>query len=218
MLATRMRMVGGGVFPTISRVAVSTGGGGSSDTYNALSIGAASTSRAILVCISMSENDTATDCSSLTIDGEAMTKVVDANNYRATAIFIKSWPTGTTASFVATFNRSLTGGSEIAVYAVMDLDNVSAYDTGSDAEDSSNVHATTVNVPYGGILVAVQAANDENSFSWVGATEDYAKTSGGNPEYSVAIATEMSAETNRAVQCTATDSGGRGTLSVATFR
>jgi len=144
-------------------------GNGDSYTYTGLSIGAAATGRYIVVAVTLGSGTPGT--TAVTINGNAMTSIVDASDATSVAaIFIYKLETGTTADFV------VSGGTgwdrcSIAIYTAYKVEGT--YTSASDNTPSTNVLSVSISIPAGAAVVAVEYGDSSNTATWSGVTENY---------------------------------------------
>lgn len=155
------------------------GAGTSTVTSVPVNIGAADASR---VVVAMLAGELSGDLVSMTVDvgsgATAMnaTTLASFNSMRA-RIFYLAAPTGTTATFVATYGGTPSGNqASVAFYTVTGIDptpTTSGVDTSDDMDSTDPLTTGSVTIPDGGAFLAVASASfDTVAKTWTNATED----------------------------------------------
>lgn len=147
----------------------------SSYTFNSVSLGGVAANRYIIaVAHGRSPNSTWSNAT-LSLDGVAMTKIVERTAAACMAIFIGPKPTGGSGNFVLAW----AGGSTdrralLAVYSAYDLQSATA--TATATFDNVNPGTVTLMVPAGGFAVtgvAMSSVPDGTSGTWTGIGQNY---------------------------------------------
>jgi len=185
-------------------------------TDSGAALGTAAANRQILVAASSGRASgsgtsliTGVTVAGVTATELAQTNRTGGNPYRAcSAIYIATVPTGTTGDVVVTWSA---GQYDIVIYTIAIYGAAStAFDTGTaQGQASGLVLSDTVNIPANGFAIAVVGGSSGSlsNYTWVGLTEGSgtgAEVQAGSTRVGVAADTDMSAETGRTIQSTAT--------------
>ena len=149
-------------------------------TYSALSLGAADSTRRIIVCAYARENSAGVTSlpTSVTVGGVSASKLSEqdipdvpaSDTSSGVAIWSADVPTGTTGDVVVTY-----GGTQlraaVSIYRLVSSASGSE-DTDTDSEDGGNSLSTSLTVSGTAVHAAVIAVGGGGSVSWVGPTED----------------------------------------------
>lgn len=134
--------------------------GAASDTTGALSytfsdtgIGDPTSDRVIVIGVMINVGSAIT-VSSVTFNGNAMTRIVGPSSASTTALFRINAPSGTTANIVITGSAS-TNGCYAVIYSLTGWGSVATFDSNS-ATGSSATISTTVNTASGGAVIGIQ--------------------------------------------------------------
>ena len=153
--------------------ATMTGSNLSSRTFSSFSIGSASSTRRVIVALSV--YGSATNITSVTVGGQSTTKLVQAvNPNTVVAIFITDNPvtSGTTADIAVTLNANSDRWA-IATYSATNLNSVTPVNT---ATTNTNGGSVSVSGLKDGFIVGVGAGGGFNgeggSASWTGLTQN----------------------------------------------
>jgi hypothetical protein len=197
----------GGAAPTPSNTYIGTTVDGSvltTFTFTGVSIGAADSTRRVVVACS-NDQAAARTVSSATIAGGAATVHVTPSSLEASAIFSRLVPTGTTATITVTWS-GICAGMLIHVWSQINETSATPTATANDVAYSAGVLSATINIPANGCLYGASATNQGASYSWTNTTERY-----DNPDpfggadgtvYSAASSTGLSLETPRTITAT----------------
>lgn len=155
--------------------------GGTTATVTSADLGAANSTRLVVVYVHHNGTATATTFTNLTIAGITATAAVNANNsaqIRAATIFYAAVPTGTTGNIVATVSTSISSTLSCAVYSVYNLTSNTPTTTAVSNNDTSNVSpdsSVTFTPSAEGLFIAGYNAGGVlggTTASWTNATED----------------------------------------------
>lgn len=186
---------------------------GTSFTFAGLSLGDPSASRRIIVAVAHNRNPAQT-ISTVTVGGVSATIVTNVNsaNFLGAGLAIADVPTGTTGDVVVTFaNTALQ--CAVAVYRVVNLASSTAHATALQSGATAGVLSTTINVPSGGLAVAMAINSVPAAYTWsAGLLEDTDQTVEGQITGSSASSVFAAAQTG----LTITTSAGSGTNAVLT--
>ena len=160
-------------------------------TFSTKSFGAADANRQIIVSIAGFHSADARSISTVTIGGVSATINVQETHTisgsRQSGIAIANVPTGTTGNVVVTWDNTMTSCA-IVVYRTVGA-STTAHDTATDPGAASGVVTGTLDIPSGGIAVAVVAWKGSASppmTTWTVATETEDTTVENNETYSSA--------------------------------
>jgi len=177
-------------------------------TYTAtgLSIGAASFGRTVVITIAAVDLASAgATISSVTIDGVAMTEIVQATQTNTDAavagIFALRWPAGTTANIVVTFSTTI---SRVLISSwTVRGSNPTRYDTASDNTISTDEVSGDIDVQNGGCIIAVAVGQDStgapSSASWTNGTEQFDTNPEGFSRFTGALVNATATEAPRSI-------------------
>ena len=193
-----------------------------SATDSGAALGTAAANRQIIVTASSGRSGSGTSLvTGITVAGVTATELAQTNRtggnpYRScSAIFIATVPTGTTGDVVVTWSAAQ---YDIVIYTIAIYGAAStAFDTGTAQGQASNlVLSDTVNIPANGFALAVVCGSSGSlsNYTWVGLTEGSgtgAEVQAGSTRAGLAANTDMSAETGRTIQSTATGTQNDGT-------
>jgi len=141
-------------------------------TFSNHSIGTASATRKVVVCIAGNGTAAGRSVSSVTVGGASATELIDYQNPTGTdqvsAMYQIDVSSGTTANIVVTFNDTM-ADMGIGVFAVYDAAvSVTATDT-----DPSEPGALSINVPANGVVIACSRSDNGTTCTTTGVTEAY---------------------------------------------
>lgn len=152
---------GKGALPSLTYVASTmVGGSGTSKTFSGFAIGSASSTRRVIVAVSI--YGTGTNISSVTVAGQATTKLVQqTNGGTMVGIFItnSAVSSGTTADVVVNISASSSDRWAISTYSAKDLSSITPVGTGS---TTSNNGSVTLSGSADGVMVGVGGASGYN--------------------------------------------------------
>jgi len=151
-------------------------------TFSAQDIGAENDDRLVIVGVSWFDTAIGTKINSASIGGISAsihTGQKSNNDFNMGADIISATvPSSTSANIVITMNVSVSN-AQITVYRATGLTSSTPHDTDNYRGDNSTGATMSVNIPSGGILVAVSGtATDTLTAGWTGATEDIDKDAG----------------------------------------
>lgn len=155
------------VKPTTADFVVTTSSGGSHN-HSGLSFGPASANRALIASV-----NTGISPSSLTIGGVAATRVVrqSVSGQGSAELWIALVPSGTSGNVVLP-NQSAGYISAVALYAVINLRSLTAFDTAGDSGNPSV--SMSLSVPGQGVAIAsIRASGSPIRTAWSGVSEDF---------------------------------------------
>ena len=143
-------------------------------TFSNQSLGDAASNRYIIVTVYCRRAETTpTSISGITVGGVSATVVVSqqhiATNQLLVAIAIAAVPTGTTGDVVVTFSQSQ-NRCVIGMYRVTGLNSATAHDTASSTADPTTGN---LDIPAGGVAVAMSAHGFAETASWTNLDEDF---------------------------------------------
>ena len=197
-------------------------------TDSGAALGTAAANRQILVGTFAGRSGSGTSLvTGITVAGVTATELqqtgrTGGNPFRScSAIYIATVPSGTTGDVVVTFSGTQydIGIYTIAIYGAAST----AFDTGTAQGQASNlVLSDTVNIPANGFAIAMVGGSSGSlsNYTWVGLTEGSgtgAEVQGGSTRYGLAANTDMSVETGRTIQSTATGTQNDACLSVVSL-
>lgn len=138
-------------------------------TFSSQNLGAADSTRRIVVCIE-SRGTTSQTVSSVTVAGVSATEVrQQATGFNVVAIYIAEVPSGTTGDVVVTFADAMLRCA-IQMYRLVDIDSTTEHQQGASTVENPTYN---LNIPAGGVAVACSVTgNDTGSTSWTNLTED----------------------------------------------
>lgn len=204
--------------PTLSFVTSSTTGAStgsvSSVTYTSVSLGAAAANRSVIVAALIRSVTSGVTISSLTVAGNAATKVkeIDAtadgfNTY--CSIWILTLTSGTSGNIVLNYSATDNGFPSIGVWAAYGLSSNTAVATASSTANGGS-QTLSVNTNANGMVIAgMHNTNSTAAVSWTGLSGDYTiQPSAGAQQASGASASNLSGSTPYVV----TDSFSGGSL------
>jgi len=144
-------------------------------TATGIGIGTAAANRTLIITSTGFGFNTTTRHSSLTVDGSAATAIGTeaVNSEEVGRIWVIDYPTGTTADIVLTFDGTQ-GGCDIGVFAAYGI-STTAHDFQKD-QDGGISPSVSLNVPAGGVAVAVGVSQEAAGSTWTGLTERWDDT------------------------------------------
>lgn len=186
-------------------------------TFSTHSIGTAAGNRYVIVALS-GYRSPGGNVPTVTIDSGggavSMTHVATADTSTFEAYFYALLvTTGTTASIVATY----TGGwvnLNCSVWAAYGIASTTAYHTDSDLTATTTMTAA-INIPAGGVAVAIHGNNNAGAQTWTGLTEDFDSTDVTSRQCTGASLASATLQTGLALSVTNT--AGDGVLLVASW-
>jgi len=189
----------------------------SSYTFAAQNLGAAASSRMIVVAVM--STTTVSAVSSCTIGGVTATKLKEqvaalSNHYQLATIYGAMVPNGTTGDVVVGFSQNQFSCA-VSVYRLTGKTSATAVTTNSTA--TASPYTTTLNIPENGFVVGcVSINNPGSSTSWtVGLSKDYDVASTGR--FSSANASFANAVTGQTITATNASGTDAGAFVVASF-
>ena len=109
----------------------------------------------------------------ITLGGSAMTLV--KRNAQQTdntsAIYIKELASGTSANIVVSFNQNVYSNDAVGVYRLINI-SPTAYDDAISGKTTGDVDLS-LDIPSGGVAIAVAAQKNGSGFTWTGIDEKY---------------------------------------------
>ena len=186
-------------------------------TYSAQNLGAAASSRMIVVAVMATT--TVTAVSSCTIGGISATKIKEqvatvSGHYQLATIYAAMVPSGTTGDVVVNFSQNQYACA-ISVYRITGRTTAAAYATAGAA--TASPYSTTIEVPGPGFVIACNSVNNAAASTvWsAGVSQGYDVSSTGR--FGSASASYASSVTSQSIS--ASNSGGTdaGALAVASF-
>lgn len=196
--------------------------GGASDTTNATvytfsgqSIGAASSSRYVVVCAG-GEGSTNRTISGITCGGVAMTQAVKISTAQVTTcgIYILNVAAGTTADIVVTYSGGMTN-CRIEVYTLNGLSSATPADTLETVTTDDNPSGA-IDFKGGGAVIGIAVGASAASMTWTNLSEDadtYVETA---VDISTASASPAS-DSTPTVSVTLSATTGDNTLAIASW-
>lgn len=211
LLRAMMGMVGAGAAVEVTNTFNGHQTGSSPYTHSSVTLGTGD----IYVAVG---SDGATDPSGITVDGNAMTKIVtNMTSSQPTSIWQYVGNTAATGDIVVT-----AGGapSTIGVWLVTGA-SATVDEFGGASGAGTVLSDTTVHVPANGAAIAASNGNTAATFTWVigadASPEDYEATSVGGSRYTGASAAFASEQTNITISVTASASSSRYSMSFLTL-
>lgn len=145
-------------------------------TGTGLSLGATASDRVIIVGVESRIATTSGDISSVTVAGNSATLIrkelntLDGSSTNVTAVYAVALATGTTGDVVVTFpGMMLRCGFQ--VYRAVGTSGTTAHATAANSVTSGNA-STTIDIPAGGVLLAIGINAANTTVTWTGPTED----------------------------------------------
>jgi hypothetical protein len=184
-------------------------------TYTAQGIGVAAVDRLVVVGIGARDGGTRA-VSGVTIGGVAagLTAVGPSGN-QPSAIAYLVVKAGTTADIVVSFSGGAVARSAIYVWTLYGWQSTTPF---HNALGGGGLTSTaTLNIPHGGVGLAVITKNAITDLSWAGVTEDAETDMGAGAGAGAASSQNMTAETGRAISATSSSSV-QSSLSAASWR
>lgn len=189
---------------------------GSPYQFTSVGYGTPKANRATVIVVSY-ETAGAGDTCSVDVDSVAATEIVNNNTLAENvSIFVIANPTGTSG----TIDITVTGtplGCTIHVFSMYGA-NLTAHHTATDS--TGNPISMALNIPEGGAAIAAihhRSNTDPTTYAWTGLTERYEiRAAAVSPHFASGAADgEMSIETGRVIESTASNAGVRNQFAVA---
>lgn len=191
------------------------------NTFSSMAFGTATADRDIIVSVS-GMTTTTRAISSITAGGVSLSLVV---RIQPTSSFVvEIWkgavPTGTTGDVVVTWDGALnTQGGGAIVHSAYGAASAASDTATGGAATPSNPYSTTIDIPAGGVAVAITNINDTGggTVTWAGLTEDVDVTVDANTMHSGASDAFASTQTSLSVSVTGSGTPDASALAVASF-
>lgn len=185
-------------------------------TGTGLSLGATASDRIIIVGVESRITGTSGDITSVTVAGNSATLIRKELNTQdgiatnVTAVYAVALATGTTGDVVVTFPVTMLRCG-FQVYRVVGTSGTTAYATAANSVASGNA-STTIDIPAGGVLLAIGINAANTTVTWTGPTEDVDVVVEANTTLSSASGNYASAQTGYTVTYSPANSTGSPTL------
>jgi hypothetical protein len=184
-----------------------------STTFSSISIGAADSSRTVVVGVSFNAGGSSRTVSSATIGGVTASVIsVAGSGFEGSAIIYADVPTGTTADISLTFSNTVNEAVAIGVYRLINVSNVADYTDTSGSTFTTSV--TTPSTP-SYIISALGVGGDATLVSWSNTTEQYSYIIGGSSRYHGGAS--VAASSAGTVNVSASTDSSFGILTTAVF-
>ena len=192
------------------------GSGETTVTHSSMSVGSATSDRLIVAAFCISGGQANSSSSGATVDGNAMTKIVETvgGDANITSIYSYNLTSGTSVAFTVSYSLAVYGSS-LNVWALYDANHTMTDSFGTTANPGTG----TLDIEAGGaaVAVAVTSGTTMSTHAWTGLTEDADAQIRGLISSSAASKTFASEETDYTVTVARTYPGSDRSMSVASF-
>jgi hypothetical protein len=182
-------------------------------TFTAAGIGTAAANRYVIVALS-GYRSTNGNVPTVTVGGTSITHVATADTATFEAyIYAGNITSGTTADVIATYTGAWVN-LNCSIWAAYGIASTTAYHTDSDLTATTTMTAA-INIPAGGVAVAIHGNNNAGAQTWTGLTEDFDSTDVTTRQCTGASLASATLQTGLSISVTNTS--GDGVLLVASW-
>lgn len=211
--AKRAAAAGGGDATITFAATASKSAPASPATFSSHAIGSAAANRYVIVALSGYRNGSGS-VPTVTVDGVSLTHVATADTASFEAyIYAGNIASGTTASIVATYTGAWVN-LNCSIWAAYGIASTTAYHTDSDLTATTTMTAA-INIPAGGVAVAIHGNNNAGVQTWTGLTEDFDSTDVTSRQCTGASLASATLQTG--LSLSVTNTSGDGVLLVASW-
>lgn len=182
-------------------------------TFTAAGIGTAAANRYVIVALSGYRNGSG-NVPTVTVGGTSITHVATADTATFESyIYAGNITSGTTADIIATYTAGWYN-LNCSVWAAFGIATATAYASASDLTAGGTMTAS-IDIPAGGVAVAIHGNNNAGVQTWTGLTEDFDSTDVTNRQCTGASLASATLQTG--LSLSVTNTSGDGVLLVASW-
>ncbi len=146
---------------------------GPTKTWSGRSLGAANSTRRIVLVITNAGDSNARTVTS-TIAGVSGTEIAHSGGtFTFSTIHIAHVPTGTTGDITVTFSNNTVNQIAVGVYRVIGMSSNNAFDNYGVSDTPAPSISFTLDIPFGGVVIAGARSTANVTVTWTNLTEDY---------------------------------------------